>query len=443
MVEAVYSFPRGFLWGTATSSHQVEGGNDRNDWYTWEQEGKIIHNQLCGRACDWWNGRWESDLDLAADAGQNAHRFSIEWSRVQPEPDVWDEEALLYYREIAKGMTERGLTPVATLHHFTNPRWLVEMGGWENEQVVSLFSAYVKRVVSALEDYITLWCTINEPNVFAVMAYLEGVFPPGIQDLGKTLKVIENLFKAHVRAYHLIHRQQYEARVGMVIHYRDLVPARPWFPADRINAWLSSRLFNDLFPRAALRGAIRLPWKSIPVSRGKGTQDFLGLNYYTKELVATRLRSNDHPFGDRYLPPDAPASETGFIAHTPDSFYKALQWALQFQVPLLVTENGIEDSSDSLRPRYLAEHIHQVWRGINHNWPIKGYFHWTLVDNFEWERGWTQRFGLWELDRDTQERTPRESAAFYTEICRQNALTSQMVERYAPGSLPVLFPAGR
>ena len=443
MVQAAYSFPKGFLWGTATSSHQVEGQNTNNDWYTWEQEGRIIHNQKSGNACGWWNGRWEEDLDRAAEAGQNAHRFSIEWSRVQPDPDTWNEDALLRYREIAQGMADRGMTPVATLHHFTNPRWLAEMGGWTNEQVVPLFGSYVERVVAVLGDYVTLWCTINEPNVYAVMAYLEGVFPPGEQDLGTTFRVIANLFKAHARAYHLIHRQQYEARVGMVIHYRDLVPARPWFPPDRINAWLSSRLFNDLFPRAAKVGKIRLPWKTISVAGAKGTQDFLGLNYYTQELVATSLRAADHPLAKRSLPPDVPTSETGFIAHTPGAFSRALEWALQFNVPLIITENGIEDSTDSLRPRYLAEHIHQVWRGINHNWPIKGYFHWTLVDNFEWERGWTQRFGLWALNRETQERQKRGSAEFYAEICRQNALSSQMVKNYAPESMEVLFPEDR
>lgn len=440
MVKASYSFPQGFLWGTATSSHQVEGRNTSNDWYNWEQQGRIIHNQTSGPACDWWAGRWEEDLDLAAEAGQNAHRFSIEWSRVQPDPETWNEEALLRYREIAQGITDRGMTPVVTLHHFTNPQWLAERGGWTNDDVVALFGSYAERVVAALGDYVTLWCTINEPNVYAVMAYLEGVFPPGEQDLGVMFKVITNLFRAHVQAYHLIHRQQYEARVGLVIHYRDLVPARRWFPPDLLNAWLSSRLFNDLFPNAAKTGKIRLPWKTISTARAKGTQDFLGLNYYTQELVATSLWSTDHPLAQRSLPPDAPVSETGFIAHTPQGLGRALEWALQFNVPVIVTENGVEDSTDSLRPRYLAEHIHQIWRAVNHNWPIKGYFHWTLVDNFEWERGWTQRFGLWGLNRETQERQKRTSAEFYASICRENALTSEMVERYAPESMQALFP---
>lgn len=440
MVKAAYNFPRGFLWGTATSSYQVEGQNENNDWFQWEQKGQILNNEICGQACDWWDGRWKQDLDLAADAGQNAHRFSVEWSRVQPEPGEWDQDALDQYRAMAKGMVARGLTPLVTLHHFTNPAWIAEMGGWENPEIIPYFEHYVKKINQLLKDYVTLWCTINEPNVYAVMAYLQGVFPPGKKDLKSTFQVITNLFRAHVSAYHLIHQQQYEARVGLVIHYRDMIPARRWFPPDHLVSKISSRLFNDIFPQAAHSGTLRLPFRPLKIQGGKGTQDFLGINYYTQEMIAASLNSADQPLAKRSFEPGSLLSETGFIAHKPQGLLNALEWGTQFKLPLMVTENGIEDSLDALRPRYLAEHIHQVWKAINHNWPIKGYFHWTLVDNFEWERGWSQRFGLYNLERDTQERQARSSADFYARICQENALTSDMAARYAPRSLEKLFP---
>ena len=181
------------------------------------------------------------------------------------------------------------------------------------------------------------------------------------------------------------------------------------------------------------------PWgrRSAPEVRGK--QDFLGLNYYTGDWV----RFTWDPaaaFGRHHFPPQALLSEHGDIAHHPQGFFQALRWAVRFGVPVLVTENGVEDAHDALRPRYLAEHVHQVWRAINFNWPIKGYFHWTLVDNFEWDRGWTRRFGLWALDVETQVRTKRPSADLYAAICQANALDAEMVDRYAPAARPALFP---
>ena len=399
-----------------------------------------MRDDISGNACGWGDGKWEDDLDRAAEAGQNAHRFSIEWSRVQPGPDAWSKDALLQYQEMARGMVARGLTPVATLHHFSNPQWLMDQGGWESEEVIPRFGKYVEKVVSVLEDYVTLWCTINEPNVYATLGYLMGLFPPGKKDLQTTFRVMENLFQAHAAAYHIIHRQQHEARVGLVVNYRDMIPARRWFPLDRMMVGFTSRLYNDFFPEAAHSGKLKFPFRSLSIPGGKGTQDFLGINYYTQERVAFALHDTDQPLARRSLPQEAALSETGFIAHRPQGLYHALSWGTQFDVPLIVTENGVEDSSDTLRPRYLVEHIHQLWRGINHNWPIKGYFHWTLVDNFEWERGWTQRFGLWDLNRETQERHKRPSADLYAEICRTNALDQEMVKKYAPESLPVLFP---
>jgi len=148
----------------------------------------------------------------------------------------------------------------------------------------------------------------------------------------------------------------------------------------------------------------------------------------------------DGLFSRRALPADAPVSPNGMIASLPEDFFKSLEWALQFQVPIIVTENGTEDSGDDFRRDYLVEHIHQLWRAVNFNYPIKGYFVWSLVDNFEWEKGWTHRFGLWELDVETQTRTKRPSAEMYTEICQENALTTDLVRRYAPGLFEKMFP---
>ncbi|MBT7781596.1 MAG: glycoside hydrolase family 1 protein, partial [Anaerolineae bacterium] len=188
MAKAKIQFPRGFLWGTATASHQVEGKNTNNNWHAWEEAGKTADKS--GLACDWWGGRWREDLDRAVETGQNAHRFSVEWSRIQPEENRWDEGALNHYREILRGLRERNMTAMVTLHHFTNPLWLEEMGAWENDKTPQFFADFVHKTVSALKEYTNLWVTINEPNIYAYSAYVEGAFPPGKKDLKIAFKVM-------------------------------------------------------------------------------------------------------------------------------------------------------------------------------------------------------------------------------------------------------------
>ncbi|MBN2548423.1 MAG: glycoside hydrolase family 1 protein [Anaerolineales bacterium] len=441
MAQATFHFPRGFLWGAATAAHQVEGNNTNNNWWAWEQEeGRIIQGQKSGLACDWWNGRWREDFDRAAEAGHNAHRMSVEWSRIQPAPDRWDENALDRYREMMRGLTERGMTPLVTLHHFSDPLWLSEMGGWENEKVVDYFIPFVNKVVEALREYVNLWVTINEPNVLVTNAYVMGVFPPGKTDLGAMYRATVNMIRAHALAYQAIHKIQPTARVGLAFQYRGLLPSKTWSPLDRFAAGMQSRLFNDLFPEALVSGVLRLPVVSRHIPEARGTQDFLGINYYTQEYVAFNLLKAGEMFGQRSFHPQAELSETGFIANDPEGLFKALKWGMRFELPILITENGVEDSQDSLRPRYIIQHLHQVWKAVNFNFPVKGYFHWSLVDNFEWERGWTQRFGLWGLDVETQTRLTRPSADLFAEICRENGISSEMVARYAPALFESMFP---
>ena len=441
MAKATFHFPRGFLWGSATAAHQVEGNNTNNNWWAWEQEpGRILHGHKSGLACDWWSGRWREDFDRAAQSGQNAHRLSVEWSRIQPAPDRWDEEALDRYREMLRGLHERGMTPMVTLHHFTDPLWLTEKGGWENELVVGYFEKFAHKVVEALREYVTLWVTINEPNVYTVSGYVMGDFPGGKQDLGTALQVLVNMLRGHAAAYRVIHSLQPAAQVGVAINYRGFQAAKNWFPLDHMAAGFQAQLFNDLFSRAIQDGSLKFLFLRKPIPEAKGTQDFVGINYYTVDQVAFNLLKLNEMFGRRFYPEGADLSDTGFIANQPEGMFSAIKWGLKFNLPMYITENGVEDQDDDLRPRYLARHIHQVWRAVNFNWPVRGYFHWSLVDNFEWERGWTQRFGLWELNVDTQARRKRPSADLYAEICAENGLSSEMVARYAPEALEVLFP---
>ncbi|HOE71145.1 MAG TPA: family 1 glycosylhydrolase [Brevefilum sp.] len=440
MAKGTYYFTKDFMWGTATAAHQVEGHNTNNTWFAWEQEeGRILNRDRSGLACDWWGGRWREDFDRAQASAQNAHRLSIEWSRIQPAPDRWDENALDRYREMLIGLQDRKMMPMVTLHHFSEPLWVAEMGGWENEGIIELFTKLVEKTVAALKPYCNLWVTINEPNVFAFSAYIDGVFPPGKQDIKTALRVLRHMVLAHARAYHVIHELQPEARVGTAINYRGFKPASqlPW---DRWMTKLHHHLFNDVFIQTLQTGVFKALGKKQKLDRVSGTQDFLGLNYYTCEHVRFNPFAPDQFFARRFFRQGSLLSETGFIAHDPQGLIECVKWGHQFGVPMIITENGVEDREDVLRPRYLVEHLHALWRVINDNYPVEGYFYWTLVDNFEWERGWSQRFGLWELDQETQVRVRRPSAELYEEICRINGISSEVTARYAPEAMQRLFP---
>jgi beta-glucosidase len=440
MVQASYHFPRGFLWGTATAAHQVEGNNTNNQWYIWEQNGHT--KGVSGLAADWWGGRWKEDLDRAAEGGQNAHRFSVEWSRIQPTPDTWDEDALERYRNMLRGMRDRGLTAMVTLHHFTDPIWFYELDSWENDESPALFEKFVRKTVEALKEYCTLWCTINEPNVYALSGYVTGDFPTKRRGLDVATKVMANMLRGHARAYRAIHEIQHESRVGYAHHHRPMVPKRAWNPLDRLMRNIRYTGVNMAFPSALSTGVMKTPLTKIQIPEAKGTQDYLGLNYYSVDTVSFHPGKRNELFTHSEYPADADMSDSNFLANIPEGLFETIQWAVKTypNLPILITENGVEDSDDHIRPRYLAQHIHQMWRAVNFNWPVKGYFHWTLVDNFEWERGWTQRFGLWGLDVETQKRTKRPSAELYAEICKENGLTSEMVQKYCPEVFDKLFP---
>ena len=441
MPEGTYRFPKGFLWGTATAAHQVEGQNENNNWSAWESEPRrIFQGQQAGAACDWWNGRWKEDLANAANGGQNSHRLSIEWSRIQPTPDTWDESAIDFYREMLKGMRSLGLTPMVTLHHFTDPLWIYEGGGWENDATPLHFATFVRKAVTALKDLTNLWITINEPAVYVFGGYLEGSMPPGKSDFSAAYTVMRNLLKGHAAAYAVIHELQEGAMAGYAKNYRGLEPSRAWFPPDVWFTKFASKVFNDTFSNALEDGRFKFALKKETISEAIGTQDFIGLNYYSTDKVVFKPFAVNDVFHRRYYTEDEDVSETGFIANIPRGMYAALKWAHRFNLPIYITENGVEDSADSMRPAYLVEHLHQVWRATNFNWRVKGYYHWSQVDNFEWERGWSQRFGLWGLELKTQKRIRRKSVDLYAAICRENGISSETVRTFTPEIFDKLFP---
>ena len=440
MPEATFHFPQGFKWGSATAAHQVEGNNVNNDWWAWEQtEGHIKQEHRSRRACNWWENA-EADFDRAAQLGQNAHRLSVEWSRIEPQEGHFDNAALNRYRQMLQALHERGIEPMVTLHHFSNPLWLAEMGGWENPRVVPLFDRFVARVVEALGEFCDLWCTVNEPNVVVFLGYIDGIFPPGKQDFRAAMRAGRNMMRGHAAAYKRIHALQPQARVGFAHNLRIFDPAKPRSPLDRWVAGLQDRAYNRTFLTAVSKGWWQIPLGFGPALRLRKTLDWVGLNYYTRDVVAFDIRKPDRLFGRNFHLPDAEMLDGGYGEFYPEGLFRSLMRLRRLGLPIYVTENGIPDTDDDQRPRALITHLHQTWKVIQQCVPVMGYYHWTLVDNFEWAEGWTLRFGLIEVDPETQERTPRASAYLYRDIARANAITPEIIDRYAPGRGPVIRP---
>jgi beta-glucosidase len=412
-----------FLWGAGTSAHQVEGGNDRNDWWDWEQTpGRIQNGDRSGAACKSWE-RYEEDLDLLRALGLDAYRLSIEWSRIEPDPGRYDEAAIDHYRRVLLACRARGITPMVTLHHFTNPRWFAALGGWEVERNLPHFTRFASLAGERYGDLVDLWITINEPEVLGFHGYDEGSWPPGVKDRSRALHVIANLLEAHGLAAAALREADRvdadqdgaPALIGVAKHWVLLEPLRPWSPLEHISAGLQHRVFNVAVARALRGDPIEL---SIPGARPvrrrvdalRGSSDFLGVNYYTRWMVNLIGRE------PRVARPGAALNDLGWEVYA-QGLERALVECAAFGLPLHVTENGIADAEDRLRPAFIRESLAALDRARARGADVRGYFHWSLLDNFEWNDGYHGRFGLYAVDfaRTDLPRIPRPSARVYAE----------------------------
>ncbi|MFI5370124.1 MAG: glycoside hydrolase family 1 protein [Candidatus Eisenbacteria bacterium] len=428
------SFPPGFLWGAATSAHQVEGGNRWNDWWRFEQRtGGIARADVSGEACRHWE-RYDEDFALAAADGHGAHRLSLEWSRIEPEAGRIDAGAVAHYHAVLASLARHRLRPIVTLWHFTLPTWIADRGGFENPVTLDRFDAFVRFCAREFGGEVDWWCTINEPEVYAFRAYSEGLWPPRKRDDSAALVVIANLLEAHARAAAILRAEDrvdadgdgHATRIGFAKHWVVLEPSRPWFPLDRLRAGIEHGLFNRAVARAPATGHIDL---AIPGARAvrrvvpglAGSVDWMGLNYYTRWKV--RMFARD----PHVVPAGAERNDLGW-EHYPLGIESAATGLAATGVPLLVTENGVADATDHLRPRALVETLVHLSRVIERGVRVLGYLHWSLMDNFEWADGYRARFGLYAVDfNDPQRpRTRRRSAEVFARIARANGVDAAL-----------------
>jgi beta-glucosidase len=438
---ASLTFPEGFLWGSATASHQVEGGNSANDWWHWEQQpGRIKGGDTSGEACGWWAGRAEEDLALAREWGHNAHRLSLEWSRLEPSPGRFDEAAFARYRAILEHMQGLGLASFVTLNHFTLPLWASRRGGWVDEGLVERFARYAEECARRLGGLVGHWATLNEPSVLTLMAYLADRWPPGAKNWDAGMRALRHQLQAHAAGYRAVHRVLPDARVGLVHNAPFFEPHRPGHPGDRAAAWAQDYTFTGVVLDALRTGRLGFPLrlKATPVPGLEGSLDFFGLNYYGRFEVRFDPRLPEQLMGRHVQEPSVRLDGNDWGQVSPRGLEEQLVRLGRLGVPLYVTENGLLDPTDTERPRVLVESIAAVHRARARGADVRGYFHWSLMDNFEWAEGWRAPFGLFALEapsdgdpaggtrggsRGGGARIPKRSAHVFADIARANALT--------------------
>ena len=409
----ILTFPEGFLWGSGTSAHQVEGGC-YNDWTEWEKKNAerlaknaksywqewqwkkfpemlSPENYFSGRACDHYN-RYEEDFDLAKSLGQNAHRFSIEWSRIEPEEGRFDEKEIEHYRKVILSLRERGIEPLVTMWHWPLPLWLAQQGGLTNKKLSEYFSRYAEKLVTSFGE-VKYWITFNEPEIYSFNCFLRGVWPPQTKNPITYLSVINNLIRSHRGIYRIIKKINPGAQIGIAAH-------NVYFEAYK------NRSVNMI-----LKKIIDWWWNYHFLNQIKDFQDFIGLNFYFHHRINNGFRKNENKI----------VSDLGWELY-PEGIFDVLIGLKKYQKPIYITENGLADAADEKRAWYIKEVLKEIHRAIESGVNIRGYLYWSLIDNFEWDKGFWPRFGLVEIDYKTLERKIRPSAEVYKKICARNQL---------------------
>ena len=410
------------LLGTASAATQIEGGEPDHSWMDWYRCGRIKDGSTPARADDHYN-RWEEDDRLMAEMGMQIARIGVEWARIEPQEGLFDQDAIDHYVREVRWLNAHNIKPLVTLHHFTNPMWFEKLGAFEKQSNVQYFMRFVTRMVQAFGTDVTEYITINEPNVYAVLGYYFGDWPPGKKRFRKAMHVLSVLTVAHIQAYQLIHALQRgmgvaETKVSYALHMQVFEPENPHKFKHRLVAYLADRCMQASLSAAMELGKFRWPIRNLRHIKKGLYCDFIALNYYTRATMAgvqTGTRKG------------APVNDLGWEIY-PQGMVDCLRRLEQLHtLPIYITENGTCDNQDVFRCRYLFDHLRVLCQS---GLPVKRYYHWCFADNFEWLEGESARFGLVHVDYETQKRTVKNSGAFFSEIIRQGGVTEAMYQTY-------------
>jgi len=384
-MKKILTFPKDFLWGSSTSAYQVEGGIKNCDWSKFKD---------AGIACDHYN-KYEQDFDLLKKLNQNAFRFSIEWSRIEPREGEFDEKEIEHYKKVLLSLKEKRISSFVSLSHWTIPLWFLEKGGWLNPRSSYYFGRYVKKIAENLKECVDFWITINEPLVYSANSYYERRYPPQEKSFLKVIKVIKNLIKSHKKAYEIIHSIDKEAKVSIAKNNTFFEPYDKKSPLDNVVVAIVKYFWNHYF-----------------LKKIKNHLDFIGLNHYFHvKIKFPFFRKNENKI----------ITDMGWEIY-PEGISRVLKELKKYNLPVYITENGLADARDKLRINFIKDYLYWVYKAIEEGIDVRGYLYWSLIDNFEWDKGFEPRFGLVEIDYKTLERKPRPSAFYYAKICKENCL---------------------
>ena len=453
------------MWGAATSHFQIEGhpqelSQKLSDWSQWTATaGKIADASTADLACQFFE-RFGADMEIFRNLNLNAFRISLNWPILCPtapkagEPLRLNPEGVDYYRKLLASLKADGVTTFVTLFHFTLPHWLSAKGGWNNPETTAAFADFAEQAVVAFDDLVDFWLTLNEPLACVYQGYVTGLWPPGNkQDYLGAFTAVRYMLEGHAQAYKAIHAHRPDAKVSFAMHWRPFVPKQRWNPLDHMVSYFRDYVFNQMFPLAVLNGQLKFPYplnensavKAIsgPIADLRGTQDYIAVNYYTRELSQFEYKLPIDIFGVASDQPEFAINCLGWETY-PDGFYQTLVKDLEpFKHnsdgslrDIYVTENGYPTDfsaamsegdwslTDDLRVNYLLTHLQALHRAIKDGANVKGYLYWSLLDNFEWAEGLKARFGLVRITYPTQERTLRKSAHVYANIAKKNGVYS-------------------
>ena len=425
-----FKLKENLLLGSATAATQIEGGDENNNWARFAAEGKVDDGTSPTRANDHYN-RFREDIDLMAEMGLKIYRFGVEWSRIEPERDVFSDEELAHYRAEIEYMISKGIRPMLTLHHFTNPLWFEDAGAWCNREAADIFLKFVDRVLDAVGDLVDDYITINEPNVYATNSLFYGIWPPEKKSMGALVSAFSNMTEAHIRAYELIHQKRAalgktreQTLVSFANHLRVFEPKNEKNLWHKFASFLSEYLFQSAITEAMMTGKCRFPvLKRRGVKRGK-YYDFIGINYYTRstcEGIADGVKEG------------ADINDLGWEIYHEGliRLSNALSEKYGMEYPVFITENGTCDNNDAFRSRFIYDQLKIISETDNR---IERYYHWSFIDNFEWREGEAARFGLVHCDYETQTRTLKDSGKLYSSIIENRGVTEETYRQFVESS---------
>ncbi len=471
-VPATLTFPKDFYWGVSIAGEQAEI-QQTSDWTAFEQDVVRNHRFEAGVEMETTKpgnirnfGKWSDtvrkektgfdklypqDFATVNQMGLNGFRHSIEWARLFPRAGMTepDPDAIAYYKRMLAEMKKQHITPFITLFHYVAPAWFFEPDaggkkGWERADAMMLWQRYVDAVASNFIPDVEQWCTLNEPMVYVYSGYIDGLYPPleKRKDLAATADVIAGLLKAHAIAYHTLHKVAAErhatVNVGITQAMEAFEPLRNWAPLDRVITGLVAQAWNWDFLDAIRSGRLKMANTSVDraIDALKDTQDYVGVNYYMRVYVKSDLFDPGNPIIVMRDPDahDEITNDMGWLVY-PHGFYNLLTQSYQrYKKPLFVLENGTADHADDDigRQRYIVSHVREVWLAIHQGGAdVRSYMQWSLFDNFEWVNGFDAKFGLESVDYEHDfKRTPRKSAALYSDIAHANGLSAAMLEKY-------------